>query len=83
MAANFVSAQNAGGAIAGKVFDQNNALVSGAAVKIKNDAGQIKTATTDANGEFSFSNLAAGKYLLTVEKSGFAVFSQEVSSESS
>ena len=80
-AANFVSAQNAGGAIAGKVFDQNNALVSGATVKIKNDAGQIKTATTNENGEFSFSNLSAGKYLLTVEKSGFVVFSQEVSSD--
>jgi Carboxypeptidase regulatory-like domain/TonB dependent receptor len=58
--------------IQGVVTDPQGAVVSGATVTLKNlDTNQTQTAATDANGIYNFSALAASKYSLTVEKTGF------------
>jgi len=71
--------QGANSTIAGRVADQNGAAVSGAVVQVKSGSGVTKTATTDANGEFSISSLPNESYRLTVQKGGFTAYSQDVS----
>lgn len=75
--------QGSNSTIRGKVFDQNGAPISGAVVQVKNGSGVSKTVTTDSNGEFSFANLPRSNYRLTVQKAGFAAYSQDVPSDSS
>src|SRR5271163_5023635 len=58
--------------IQGVVTDPQGDAVSGATVTLKNlDTNQTLTATTDASGIYNFNALAASKYSLTVEKTGF------------
>ena len=60
------------GRVTGRVQDAQGAVVSGANVKLTNPAtGLVRTATTDANGEFNFPELALGTYTLTITKEGF------------
>jgi Carboxypeptidase regulatory-like domain len=63
------------GNISGTVVDQSGAIVAGAQVKLTS-TGQIpspdqQTPTGD-NGEFSFTNVAAGAFQLTITSPGFA-----------
>ena len=53
--------------ISGRIADGNNVSMSGVAVS----DGAGHTATTDANGNFSFSGLGAGNYTLTPSKGGY------------
>ena len=58
--------------IQGVVTDPQGEVVSGATVTLKNlDTNQTLTSTTDASGIYNFNALAASKYSLTVEKTGF------------
>lgn len=58
--------------IQGVITDPQGDIVSGATVTLKNlDTNQTLTATTDASGIYNFNALAASKYSLTVEKTGF------------
>ncbi|MGB6667379.1 MAG: TonB-dependent receptor [Candidatus Acidiferrum sp.] len=58
--------------IQGVVTDPQGAAVSGATVTLKNlETSQTLTTTTDANGIYNFNALAASKYSLTAEKTGF------------
>src|SRR5882724_8376269 len=60
------------GRVTGRVQDAQGAVVSGANVKLTNPATSFeRTATTDANGEFNFPELALGTYQLTITKEGF------------
>jgi SdrD B-like domain/Prealbumin-like fold domain len=45
--------------------DTGEAGVSGVTIQLRNSAGQLQTATTDASGNFSFTNLPAGAYVLS------------------
>ena len=66
-------AQSATATLSGTVIDANGAVVSGANVKIKNEATAFEQArTTNGDGFFVFSQLAPSTYVLTVEQSGFA-----------
>lgn len=51
--------------------------VSGATVKASNGAAKSAT-VTDINGDFSFSNLAAGKWTIAVSMTGFTAGQQSV-----
>jgi hypothetical protein len=58
--------------IQGVVTDPQGSAVSGATVTLKNlDTNQELVATTDDSGVYNFSALAANKYSITVEKTGF------------
>jgi Carboxypeptidase regulatory-like domain/TonB dependent receptor/TonB-dependent Receptor Plug Domain len=59
--------------IEGAVTDHQGLAIAGAQVQIAGNAlGVAKSATTDANGAYQIAALAAGKYTLTVSRSGFA-----------
>jgi hypothetical protein len=56
------------GAITGVVFDQNEAVVSGAQVTLREAQ---KTTRTDEAGRFRFDRIGAGDYQLVVTRNGF------------
>ena len=60
------------GSISGTVKDQNDAVVSGATVKVVNPAkGFERTATTNGDGYYVITNLAPAQYEITINASGF------------
>jgi Carboxypeptidase regulatory-like domain len=62
--------------VAGTVLDISGASVSGANVSlIHGDGTQLLTMVSEANGEFNFTKIPAGSYLVTVNAKGFAPFS--------
>jgi len=72
----FVISQNAAAqttsSFQGTILDAQSAPVADAKITIVNSATGIgSTATTDANGDFLFPTLSAGKYKITIEKAGF------------
>jgi hypothetical protein len=61
--------------VAGTVLDVSGATVSGADVSLLHgDGSQLHTMLSEANGEFNFSKLPAGSYLVVVNAKGFAPF---------
>jgi hypothetical protein len=58
------------GSVNGTVVDAQLFVVSGAKLTLTNTAGQILTATSNAEGKFTFSDVAPGTYTLKVSKSG-------------
>jgi Carboxypeptidase regulatory-like domain len=60
------------GSISGTVVDRTGAVVAGARVRFaRQDQSQNREAPSGDNGQFSFSNLAAGPFQLTVMSAGF------------
>ena len=60
------------GAIAGTISDQTGAVVSGAAITVKNNATNQEFTTTSAdNGTFNVPALMSGTYTVTVAAPGF------------
>jgi Carboxypeptidase regulatory-like domain len=67
------------GSIQGTVVDPTGAVVAGAAVEIQNPvSGFVQSATTDASGEFAFSNVPFNPYHLTATHTGFQAAVQDV-----
>ena len=61
--------------VSGTVLDASGASVSGAQVTLTHrDGKQLHVLTSGANGEFTFTNLPAGSYLVIVSARGFAPF---------
>jgi hypothetical protein len=70
-----VSAQVLYGALVGNVTEETQAVVPGAEVTIVNKATNLtRSVRTNETGTYSFSNLVAGTYLMTVEMEGFTNF---------
>ena len=68
-----VFAQSTTGAIAGIVADQQQGVVAGASVTVKNlETNATHTAATDSEGRFRFPSLPVGTYQMTVDQKGFA-----------
>lgn len=60
------------------VLDASGASVAGAQLRlIRTDGSQQRTLTSDANGEFAFTNLPPGSYRLTVDAKGFSPFTSD------
>ncbi|HEY0080705.1 MAG TPA: carboxypeptidase regulatory-like domain-containing protein [Pyrinomonadaceae bacterium] len=68
-----VSAQATGG-LRGQVTDEFGGVIVGATVTLTDASGAIKTAVTDAEGNYSISNLAPGTYTLRAIAGGFALY---------
>lgn len=65
-------AQHIRGALEGTVTDPAGAVITGVKVTLQNPAtSQTLTATSDERGGFSFQNLEAGEYTVTLEREGF------------
>ena len=61
--------------VAGTVLDVSGASVSGADVSLMHgDGTQLHTMVSEPNGEFAFTKIPAGSYLVTVNARGFAPF---------
>ena len=61
-------------AVLGTVRDQAGAVLQGARVTLRNTAtGITATATTDANGDYSFPSVKIGVYRVSAELQGFSV----------
>lgn len=68
----YVHAQFDAAEVLGTIKDPNGASVPGATVVLTNVARGIKvTRQTDSDGNFDFSNVRAGDYILNVESAGF------------
>ena len=61
--------------VAGTVVDASGGTISGADVSLMHEDGtQSHTMVSEADGEFNFTNIPAGSYLVTVNAKGFAAF---------
>src|ERR1035438_3678269 len=61
------------GSITGTVFDQSGAVVAGARVKLTfEDASRNQEALSGSDGQFTFSNVAAGPFQVAITAAGFA-----------
>ncbi|MCL5961633.1 MAG: carboxypeptidase-like regulatory domain-containing protein [Chloroflexi bacterium] len=66
------------GIIEGSVKDEQGAAVVGATVTVKNTgSGARRTTTTDSSGLYDVTNLAKGRYNVTVEANGFTAETQK------
>lgn len=62
------------GTLSGTVLDQTGKPIPGATVEVKSESGGVSRKTTsDAEGTFSASDLAAGSYSVVVSAPGFAL----------
>ncbi|HUP03152.1 MAG TPA: carboxypeptidase-like regulatory domain-containing protein, partial [Bryobacteraceae bacterium] len=69
----------AAGAVEGTVTDGAGAAVAGAIVTLESPPSAApRTAVTDQSGEFHFSDVAPGKYKVTVAANGFSAWSADV-----
>jgi hypothetical protein len=67
-----VFGQSTFGSVIGTVSDASGAMVKGASATLVNAGTSVqRRAVTDESGSYSFNNLDAGKYTLTVEAQGF------------
>lgn len=64
--------QKSPGSISGTIVDQSGALVAGASVNLAEGQSLNQQASSGDGGEFSFSNVPAGPFQLTVTSAGFA-----------
>jgi hypothetical protein len=72
-----VAAQSTTGTIQGVVRDDQNAVIPGATVTVRNvGTGQSRTGVTTEGGQYRFPNLQVGQYELTVELAGFGTYKQ-------
>jgi iron complex outermembrane receptor protein len=72
------SGASAGGSITGTVVDQAGKTVQGATVTVKGDNGSVAgAATTDGDGKFSATGLAAATYTVETAAPGFALNSRK------
>src|SRR5207253_7388922 len=60
------------GGLAGSILDQAGKAIPGATVTVKNDTAIASTTTTDSNGHFAATGLAAGTYNVEATAPGFA-----------
>src|SRR5215813_432229 len=63
------------GSITGTVTDPTGSAIAGATVKLTSEStGAVLTATTNADGDFSFAAVLPGIYTVSAEQSGFKKF---------
>jgi hypothetical protein len=73
--AGLIFAQSSTGTISGRVMDPSGSVIAGAQVTIQNEIQKdVRTFTTQANGEFTFTNVQPGQYTVTVKAAGFKQF---------
>jgi hypothetical protein len=70
-----IQTTEASASVAGTVLDASGASVSGAEVSLlPRDGTPIQTQVSEAHGEFTFSKVLPGSYLVIVNAAGFALF---------
>ncbi|HEX8459589.1 MAG TPA: carboxypeptidase regulatory-like domain-containing protein [Pyrinomonadaceae bacterium] len=69
-----VAAAQGTGSLRGTITDEFGGIVVGANVTLVDAAGAEKTATTNEEGVYTFTNLAPGTYTVRATTTGFAVY---------
>src|ERR1039457_2664191 len=64
------------GTLRGRVTDPSGAVVANTTVAIMESGGPTHSATTNRSGNYEIGNLTPGKYTVTANAQGFAVFAQ-------
>src|SRR5262245_23274277 len=65
-------AQTPTATLVGRIVDSTGSVVPGASVQVREtDTNKTRSAESQADGEYTISNLAPGKYDVTIDKSGF------------
>ena len=65
------------GTLRGQVTDPSGAVIANATVAVLVSGGQTHSATTNRTGNYEIGNLTPGKYTVTANAQGFAVFVQD------
>ncbi|HYG11424.1 MAG TPA: carboxypeptidase regulatory-like domain-containing protein, partial [Pyrinomonadaceae bacterium] len=73
LSAAFVAAQGTG-SLRGTITDEFGGIVVGATVTLVDAAGAEKTATTNDDGVYTFTNLAPGTYTVRATTTGFGLY---------
>lgn len=73
----FNAAAQQAGSLTGRVTDELGAVVVGANITATDANGTERTATTNDEGVYSFTNLAPGTYTVRAGATGFAQFAEE------
>jgi len=80
----FAAGAGSAATVEGVVSDPTGAVVPGTTVEIQNPVSQFsRTATTDGEGKFSFTNVPPNNYHLSVTSPGFVNYAQDVDAHSS
>lgn len=67
-----LQAQNTEATVLGTVRDPSGSVVAGATVQLSNQGtGSNRSATTDSNGDYRFSGVVIGSYVLKIDATGF------------
>lgn len=65
------------GSVSGRVFDEKEAIIQGAAVTLRSQAtGAERRVKTGPQGEYSFNSMLPGRYLIRAEAPGFSPIEQ-------
>jgi hypothetical protein len=69
-------AQELAATLTGTVTDPSGAVVAGATVMVHSEdtGADLRTVTTSSTGNFNITNLAAGRYTVTVKNAGFQAY---------
>ena len=74
-----IAAQTHRASLRGTVYDPNQAAVSGATITVTSTAtGDVRTTTTDSNGQFAITSLPAGEYEVMIEASAFKAHQEKI-----
>ena len=73
------AAQTYHGSVRGTIYDPNQAAVPGARVDLTNtNTREVRTTTSDSNGEYAVSSLPAGTYQVDVTATAFVKYSNTI-----
>lgn len=74
-----VSAQTHRASLRGTIYDSDRAAIPGAKITVTNLAtDEVRTISSDDNGEYAISSLVAGLYRVKVEMVGFASYGEQI-----
>ncbi|HEX5601979.1 MAG TPA: carboxypeptidase-like regulatory domain-containing protein, partial [Pyrinomonadaceae bacterium] len=72
-------AQTHRASVRGTIFDPNGAAIPGASVSVTRvETGEVRTATTNSEGEYAITSLPAGEYEVKVQSTGFGSYSKTI-----
>ena len=74
-----LAAQTHRASVRGTIFDPNGAAIPGASVSVTRlETGEVRTATTNSEGEYAIASLPAGEYEVKVQSTGFGSYSKKI-----